>query len=35
MPFFAGLGIPAEQKKSLLLGGEMTAWTDTYCNPRE
>ena len=30
-----GLGVPAEQKKSLLLGGEMTAWTDTYCNPRE
>ena len=29
-----GHSVPADQK-SLLLGGEMTAWTDTYCSPRE
>ena len=26
--------VPA-QERSLLLGGEMSMWTDTYCNPRE
>jgi hypothetical protein len=26
--------VPVEERR-LLLGGEMSMWTDTYCNPRE
>ena len=29
-----GRDVPEDQRP-LLLGGEMTAWTDTYCSPRE
>ena len=29
-----GHGVPPAERK-LLLGGEMSMWTDTYCSPRE
>ena len=29
-----GFDVPAHER-ALLLGGEMSMWTDTYCNPRE
>jgi hypothetical protein len=29
-----GFDVP-ESEKGLLLGGEMSMWTDTYCSPRE